>query len=97
MKKFWKALGLTALAATLIPYYVDEDKETGSVTVKALFWKFTKKTGADGQKDITLKFLSFGPDEEDSLFTDNPEDRALCRRRPGCRRHRRGGSGHCRA
>ena len=46
MKKFWKALGLTALAATLIPYYVDEDKETGSVTVKALFWKFTKKTGA---------------------------------------------------
>ncbi len=77
MKKFWKALGLTALAATLIPYYVDEDKETGSVTVKALFWKFTKKTDADGQKDITLKFLSFGPDEEDSLFTDNPEEAVL--------------------
>ena len=36
-----------------------------------------QKTGADGQKDITLKFLSFGPDEEDGLFTDNPEEAVL--------------------
>ena len=32
MKKFWKALGLTALAATLIPYYVDEVTEPVSLS-----------------------------------------------------------------
>ena len=77
MKKFWNALGLADQAATLHPSYVNEDQETGAVTVKALFWKLPKNTGADGQKDITLKFLSFGPDEEDSLFTDNPEEAVL--------------------
>ena len=34
MKKFWKALGLTALAATLIPYYVDEDNDDDGVRVE---------------------------------------------------------------
>ncbi len=77
MKKFWKALGLTALAAAVLPYRVEGDKDTGSLTVQALLWKLTEKPNADGGKDVTIKFLSFGKDEEDGLFTDDPEEAVL--------------------
>lgn len=77
MKKFWKALGLTALAAALVPYRIEGDKQTGSLTVQALLWKLTEKTDANGTKDISIKFLSFGADEEDGLFTDDPEEAVL--------------------
>lgn len=77
MKKFWKALGLTALAAALVPYRIEGDKESGSLTVQALLWKLTEKTGANGTKDLSITFLSFGADEEDGLFTDDPEEAVL--------------------
>ena len=77
MKKFWKALGLTALAAALVPYRIEGDKESGALTVQALLWKLTEKKGANGAKDVTIKFLSFGADEEDSLFADDPEEAVL--------------------
>ncbi len=77
MKKFWKTLGLTALAATLIPYRIEGDKETGALTVQALLWKLTEKTDANGTKNVSIKFLSFGADEEDGLFTDDPEEAVL--------------------
>lgn len=77
MKKFWKALGLTALAAALVPYRIEGDKQTGSLTVQALLWKATEKVKADGTKDLSIKLLSFGADEEDGLFTDNPEEAVL--------------------
>ena len=77
MKKFWKVLGLTALAAALVPYRIEGDDETGTLTVRALLWKATEKVKADGTKDLSIKLLSFGPDEEDSLFTDNPEEAVL--------------------
>lgn len=77
MKKFWKTLGLTALAAALVPYRIEGDKETGALTVQALLWKFTEKTDANGTKNVSIKFLSFGADEEDGLFTDDPEEAVL--------------------
>ena len=77
MKKFWKTLGLTALAAALVPYRIEGDKETGALTVQALLWKLTEKTDANGAKNVSIKFLSFGADEEDGLFTDDPEEAVL--------------------
>lgn len=77
MKKFWKVLGFTALAAAVIPYRIEGDKETGSRTLQALLWKATEKVKPDGTKDITIKMLSFGPDEEDDLFTDDPDEAVL--------------------
>ncbi len=77
MKKFWKVLGLTALAAALVPYRIEGDDETGTLTVRALLWKATEKVKADGTKDLSIKLLSFGPDEEENLFTDDPEEAVL--------------------
>lgn len=77
MNKLWKALGITALAAALVPYRIEGDRQTGSLTVQALLWKLTEKTDASGTKDISIKFLSFGADEEDGLFTDDPEEAVL--------------------
>ena len=77
MKNFWKALGITALAAALVPYRIEGDKETGALTVQALLWKLTEKTDANGTKNVSIKFLSFGADEEDGLFTDDPEEAVL--------------------
>lgn len=77
MKKFWKALGIAALAAAVIPYRVEGDEDTGALTVQALLWKLTQKPGADGGKDVDIRFLSFGKDEEDGLFTDDPEEAML--------------------
>ena len=36
MKTVWKVLGLTALAASLTPYRVTTDEETGDVKLRAL-------------------------------------------------------------
>lgn len=77
MKKFWKVLGLTALAAALVPYRVRRDDETGALTVRALLWKATEKVNPDGAKDINIKLLSFGRDEEEELFTDDPQEAVL--------------------
>lgn len=77
MKNFWKALGITALAAALVPYRIEGDKETGTLTVQSLLWKLTEKTDANGTKNVSIKFLSFGADEEDGLFTDDPEEAVL--------------------
>lgn len=72
MKKFLKVLGAAALIAGFTPYQVEKNEETGERTVKALLWKATKKPSPSGNKDdITIKFLSFGKDEEEApLFSD---------------------------
>lgn len=78
MKKFWKILGITALAAAVIPYRVEGDEVTGTVTVKSLLWKLTKKPNADSLGDsLDFKFLSFGKDEEADLFTNDPEEAVI--------------------
>lgn len=72
MKKFLKVLGAAALIAGFTPYYVEKNEETGERKIKALLWQASKKPNPCGDKDdITIKFLSFGKDEDEAhLFTD---------------------------
>jgi len=80
MKKLWKALGITALAATLIPYRVRKDHETGATTMDALLWQATRRPAeGEGQLDITFGFKSPFQElqEERGLFTDDPEEAVL--------------------
>lgn len=80
MKKFWKFLGITALAAAVIPYRVNRDDETGDLTLEALLWQ-GKKSIRDGEKHINVNFApwfsSNRTDDLDSLeLTDEPDDLA---------------------
>ncbi len=82
MKKLWKALGITALAASLIPYRVRKDHETNATTMDALLWQATRRPGPGedkGQLDITFGFKSpfHELQEERGLFTDDPEEAVL--------------------
>lgn len=67
MKKLWKFLGVTALAAALVPYRVDRDEVTGDLTMDALFWQ-GKKSVRDGEKHINVNFAPwFSPNRTDDL------------------------------
>ena len=82
MKKFWKVLGITALAASLIPYRVNKDEETETTTMDALLWQAARRPGQGedkGQVDISLGFKSPFQEvrEERELFTDDPEEAVL--------------------
>ncbi len=79
MKKFWKALGLTALAAAVIPYRVHKDEEENTTSVDALMWQLTRRTGQGEEKaqvDVTIGFKSPLQEirEERQLFTEDPEE-----------------------
>lgn len=58
MKKFWKILGLGALAAGLTPYKVEKNEETGENSYQALLWRITSTPSEEeGEKrriDINL-------------------------------------------
>ena len=57
MKKFWKILGLGALAVGLTPYKVEKNEETGEKSYQALLWKGTVGPGSENDKkniDIDL-------------------------------------------
>lgn len=78
MKKFWKFLGITALAAALIPYRVNKDDETGDLTLDALLWQ-GKKSIRDGEKHINVNVAPwFSPNRTDDLdsleLKDEPEE-----------------------
>lgn len=77
MKKFWKVLGITALAAALVPYRVEKDDKNGDVTFNALLWQ-GKKSIRDGEKHINVNFAPwFSPnrtDDLDSLELPNDDD-----------------------
>lgn len=82
MKKFWKVLGITALAASLIPYRVNKDEETETTTMDALLWQATRRPGEGedkGQVDINLGFKSplQTKREESALFADDEPDAAV--------------------
>lgn len=82
MKKFWKVLGITALAASLIPYRVNKDEETQTTTMDALLWQATRRPGEGedkGQVDINLGFKSplQTKREESALFADDEPDAAV--------------------
>ncbi len=71
MKTVWKVLGLTALAASLTPYRVTTDEETGDVKLRALLWKGTYSHRA-GNHGLTLDVGLFLPTEEEEphLYAD---------------------------
>lgn len=79
MKKIWKFLGITALAAVLVPYKVEKDEATGDKTYDALLWHATAKgrtSEEEGRKvDITFGLKrSEHPDWEDCSCEDCEED-----------------------
>lgn len=59
MKPFWKVLGVTALAASLIPYHVDSDETAGTKTVQALLWQLRTKP-SEVYEDEMSKELTIG-------------------------------------
>ena len=82
MKKFWKALGLTALAAAVLPYRIRRDQEENTTTVDALLWQAARRPGEGedkGQLDISIGYKSPLQEvrEERDLFTDDPEEAVL--------------------
>ena len=82
MKKLWKALGITALAAALLPYRVRKDQDEDATTIDALLWQATRRPGQGeekGQVDITIGFKSPLQEvrQERALFTDDPEEAVL--------------------
>lgn len=55
MKKFWKILGLGALAVGLTPYKVEKNEETGEKSYQALLWRITSvPAGEDKKIDIGI-------------------------------------------
>ena len=61
MKKFWKILGLGALAVGLTPYKVEKNEETGEKSYQALLWRITSApAGEDKKIDIGIN-LGEGP------------------------------------
>lgn len=83
MKNIWKALGITALAAAVIPYRIRKDKEEDVTTVDALLWQLTRRPGEGeeekNQVDITIGFKSPLQDKRDEqeLFTEDPDEAVL--------------------
>lgn len=80
MKKFWKILGLGALAVGLTPYKVEKNEETGESSYQALLWRATSKVDEAGEKQIgvnlgegalTSKIMeAVGKKNEPHLFSD---------------------------
>lgn len=78
MKKFWKVLGITALAAGLIPYKVEKNEETGENSYQALLWRITSAPGETAdKKEISINFKKgaltsklAGGSDESHLFSD---------------------------
>lgn len=81
MKKFWKILGLGALAAGLTPYKVEKNEETGENSYQALLWRITSAPGSgDNKREININLGegtltsmlagAAGKKEEPHLFSD---------------------------
>lgn len=87
MKKFWKALGIAALAA-VVPVRVQRDEETGKKTFQSLLWKLdVGPTGDSAATEIGLDLMegvltaplmkAVTAKKEAKLFTDDPEEAVL--------------------
>ena len=81
MKKFWKILGLGALAVGLTPFKVEKNEETGGNSYQALLWRITSTPGDGetkreiginlGEGTLTSKLMTAaGKTEEPHLFSD---------------------------
>ena len=69
--KLWKVLGAAALAASVIPYRVRRDEETGETRYQALLWQATR-TPQEGDKDLLDINIGLQKPQEDEphLFSD---------------------------
>ena len=87
MKKFWKALGIAALAA-VVPVRFKKDEETGKKTFQSLLWKLDVGPAGDGDTtEIGLDLMegvitaplmnAIAAKKEAELFTDDPEEAVL--------------------
>lgn len=87
MKKFWKALGIAALAA-VVPVRVKKDEATGKKTFQSLLWKLDVGPAEDGVgTEIGLDLMEgavTGPilnaitaKKEAALFADDEPDAAV--------------------
>ena len=81
MKKFWKILGLGALAVGLTPYKVEKNEETGEKSYQALLWRITSAPAGEdkkidiginlGEGTLTSKLMNaMDKKEEPHLFSD---------------------------
>lgn len=82
MKKLWKALGITALAAAVIPYRFRKDEDAGTSSMDALLWQATRRPGEGEDKDqldISIGFKSplQTKREESALFADDEPEAAI--------------------
>lgn len=82
--KIWKALGITALAASLLPYCVRKNDKTGQTEINALLWQAvrTPDAGEDGDRvDINIGFKSriqtLREIKEAELFADDEPEAAV--------------------
>ena len=87
MKKFWKALGIAALAA-VVPVRIKKDEETGKKTFQSLLWKLdVGPTGEGDTTEIGLDLMegvitaplmnAITAKQEAELFTDDPDEAVL--------------------
>ena len=55
MKKIWKVLAIAA-AASLLPYKMSRDQETGETQVDALLWQYHRRTqwGGEVSHEVTV-------------------------------------------
>lgn len=77
MKKFLKFLGLTALAAALIPYRVEKDEETGEKSYDALLWHARARGNLSDEPDGRKVDVTFGlktPEEREWVDCDDDLD-----------------------
>lgn len=85
MKKIWKVLGISAAAASLLPYCVRKNRITGETEIDAFLWQV--KRGPDpeieGRDRITLNFglksriRTLREIQEAKLFADDEPEAAL--------------------
>lgn len=84
MKKFWKALGLAAIAAAVVPVKVKKDEETGKRTYQSLLGKLDFLHGEEGTAiDVTSEGVLSGiianavTKKEGVLFADDEPEAAV--------------------
>ena len=86
MKKFWKALGVAALAAA-VPVRFQKDEDTGEKTFQSLLVSVNVGPGEEGGTDINISFGDglltqaisgpVGAKKESKMFTEDPEEAVL--------------------
>ena len=77
-RSFIRGIVLGVLLASVIPYSVKKDKETGTVEVRSLLWGVKKTPGEEGEDRDTyaIAIPSSGLDYADTQTDDTEEEAA---------------------